>query len=128
MQAPAILRRENVDQALDVGHSGVGRRSAPPSCAALAQRGARRELRTAASAQRVDTHSLRCHLAQDRPLHRDEERQHADGRRSGHTTETAPASPRPHTADELTKGLHGSLPRLLRLPHARSAAGAPYRP
>ena len=89
MRSPAVPSREDVDQSLDRRHSGVRRRSAAPLRAALAQRGACRQLRAAAAAQRIDANTLRGHLAQDWPFHRDEERQrgrlaarpahHADG-------------------------------------------------
>jgi hypothetical protein len=76
VQSPAILRREEIDQALEQRHSGVGRRAAASALrAALAERRARGELRTAPAAQRVHPDALRSHLTQNRPLHRDEERQ-----------------------------------------------------
>jgi hypothetical protein len=105
--------------------SGVRRRPAAPLCAALAQRGARGELGAAASAERVHANALRRHLAQDRPLHRDEERQGGDLRRNGCTAEAAPPSPRPHSADQLTKGLHGSLAPTGASPRVHCAADAP---
>jgi hypothetical protein len=76
MHPPAVLRREEADQALEQRHSGVWSGAAAPSlCAALAERRASGELRTAPAAQRVHPDALRRHFAQDRPLHRDEERQ-----------------------------------------------------
>src|SRR5436190_4448706 len=120
MQPPAVSRREDLDQPFDRRHSGVRCRPAEPLRAALSQRGTRRELRAAAPAQRVDANALGGHFAQDRPFHRYEERQRGNRRPDRRTAETAPSSPRPHTADELTKGLHGSI-----APTIASALDAP---
>ena len=117
VQSPAVSRREELDQLLERRHLGVRGGPAASPRAALAQRGAGGELRAAASTERVHTHPVRGHLAQDRSLHRDEK-----GKRSGPTrgrcaAEAAPPSPGTHAAEELTKGLHGSL----------AATGAPRR-
>jgi hypothetical protein len=93
VQSPAVVRREEVDQPLECRHSGVRRRSAASLRATLTQRGARRELRTTASAQRVDANALRRHLAKNGTLHRHEKWQRGDGRRDGRTAESAPSSP-----------------------------------
>ena len=93
MQSPAVVLREEGGQSLDRLHSGVRRRSAASLRAALAQRGARRELRTAAPAQRVDANALRRHLTENRTLHRYEEWQRGDGWRDRRTAEAAPSSP-----------------------------------
>jgi hypothetical protein len=50
-------------------------------------------LRAAASTERVDAHALGRHLAEDRPIHRDEERECGGVRGDRGTTEAAPSSP-----------------------------------
>ena len=109
MESPTVPRRDEVDQSLERTHSGIRRGSASSLRAAVAQRGARGELRTAAAAERIDAHALRRHLAEDRPRHRHEEGKRHRRRRGRRATEVAPHGPRTHSADQLTQGLHRSL-------------------
>jgi anti-sigma factor RsiW len=110
VQPPAILRCEKADDPLEERHSGVrGGTTAPSLRTALAERRTRGELRTAPAAQRVHANAVCSDLTQDRPLHRDEERQRARSRHGWSAAEETPSRPGTYSADQLTKGLHGSL-------------------